>query len=100
MAITTEIKSITPELALQWLESSNLHNRPVRQSVVMKYARDMATGNWHLTHQGISFTDDGILIDGQHRLWAVVESNHTIKMMVTRGMALETQNALDGGISH
>ena len=41
-------------------------------------ARDMKAGHWRLTHQGIAFDPAGVLIDGQHRLWAIVESDTTL----------------------
>jgi hypothetical protein len=43
---------------------------------------DMKGGNWSLTGQGISFDVDGNLLDGQHRLAAVVRSGVTISMIV------------------
>ena len=76
---------ITPALAKQWLEN-NFVNRPVKQDVVLAYARDMANGTWVPTHQGVAFNDKDELIDGQHRLMAIVKSGCTIRMMVTFGL--------------
>ena len=75
---------VTPELAKSWLES-NTFNRKVSQHTVQKYAADMRSGNWHLNHQGIAFDDKGTMVDGQHRLFAVIDSGVTIEMMVTWG---------------
>jgi hypothetical protein len=88
--------AVTPDLATRWLEG-NVHNRPLRQSTVERYARDMADGKWRLTHQGIAFDDSEQLIDGQHRLWAVVESKSTIEFLVTRGLDMSAQEYIDGG---
>jgi hypothetical protein len=44
----------------------------------------MRAGQWLLTHQGVAIDDAGELIDGVHRLLAIIESGATIKMMVTR----------------
>ena len=33
-----------------------------------------AVGQWASTHQGIAFADDDTLIDGQHRLLAIVKA--------------------------
>lgn len=88
--------SITPTLALKWLES-NSHNRPVAYETVKVYARDMAMGDWTITHQGIAFDYNDRLIDGQHRLWAIVESKTTVIMQVTFGLHPDTQLAVDGG---
>jgi hypothetical protein len=92
--MTTTIEDITPAMAEKYL-SSNTHNRPVRDNTVARYARDMKNGHWRLTHQGIAFAEDGTLIDGQHRLWAIFNSGVTVRMMVTRGATMESQEHVD-----
>lgn len=69
----TKIVTVTPEMALDML-SKNSSNRTLRTSRVQLYAQQMKEGKWHLTGQTITFAKDGQLLDGQHRLWAVVES--------------------------
>jgi hypothetical protein len=90
----TTLMDVTPELATKWLEG-NVHNREIRQGVVARYAADMKAGEWMLTHQGIAFDDEGTLIDGQHRLWAVIESGVTVRTLVTRGADLASQLVID-----
>lgn len=90
----TKVEIITPEIAKNYL-AFNSKNRNMRKSVVTQYAKDMAAGKWELTHQGIAFNCDGTLLDGQHRLAAVVESNCPVQMMVTRGVDSKTQIVMD-----
>lgn len=54
------------------------------------YARDMQDGNWQLTHQGILLGKNGIVIDGQHRLHAVVLSGCSVQMMVCVDDSIES----------
>lgn len=89
MKVTVEILVVTPVMAAKWLKRC-VPNRPIRTKTVAAYARDMAAGNWVTTHQGIAFNDEGELMDGQHRLLAVVASGCTIKMLVTRGLPAQT----------
>jgi hypothetical protein len=77
---------VTPNMAERWLKS-NFNNRPVKEDVVTAYARDMANDVWQPTHQGIAFNDRDELIDGQHRLRAIIKCGKTIRMMVTFGLA-------------
>jgi hypothetical protein len=58
----------------------------------------MQRGQWQLTHQGVAFDVNGILIDGQHRLSAVVQSNCIVPMMVTMNAPSVSFEALDCGI--
>lgn len=81
----TRVMEITPELAAMWLRK-NVNNRNLSKERVKQYALAMATGHWTLTHQGIAFDTNDILIDGQHRLEAIVKAGIPIKMNVTFGV--------------
>jgi hypothetical protein len=63
---------VTPEMASKWLRENNENNRGIKTQVVKKYARDLLDGNWRVTHQCIAFDARGMLVDGQHRLSAIV----------------------------
>lgn len=96
--MNTELMTVTPDIAREWLKR-NHHNRAVVKTVVERYARDMAAGEWKITHQGIAFAPDGSLLDGQHRLMAIVASGVTIISNVTQGVSEEAFIAMDGGKS-
>ena len=83
--VRSQWMDVTPEMAARWLKV-NFRNRPVSEDVIKAYARDMAAGVWHPTHQGIAFNDLDELIDGQHRLKAAVLARKTVRMMVTFGL--------------
>jgi hypothetical protein len=83
---------VTPDMAHRWLKT-NFRNRPVTPDTVLSYARDMALGRWQPTHQGIAFNDRDELIDGQHRLIAVIKCGLTVRMMVTFGLPSEIEGA-------
>lgn len=87
----TTIETITPAIAKKILDQTEdqilkgkVEHRPLSNIIVNRYARDMKAGYWLTTHQGIAFDDQGNLIDGRHRLWAIVRSNIPIEMLVTR----------------
>lgn len=99
----TQWMDVTPELARRWLQN-NFRNRPLAEDTIAAYARDMKAGTWVPTHQGIAFNDRDELIDGQHRLHAIIQAGVTVRMMVTFGLASEiagskmtTMDAVDRG---
>lgn len=99
--ITMEVEAIDKEKALAYLEA-NSDNREMRTRTALRYAKAMLSGKWELTHQGIAFDHMDVLIDGQHRLWAIVLAaetmpNISIRMMVSRGYSPETFRAVDCG---
>lgn len=81
--IKSRVVDVSPEKAAKWLERNHEQNRSINYSRVDALAGDMRDGNWKVTHQGVAFDGDGKLIDGQHRLTAVINSGVTVRMMVT-----------------
>lgn len=77
-----KVMDITPAMAKDWLESRNANNRAKKRNAIERYARDMKNGNWELTSEGITFGCSGELLNGQNRLYAIVESGVTVKMVV------------------
>lgn len=94
------IVSVTPELAAEWLESFNSHNRPFRMRKALGYSRDMQHGKWLFNGDPIRFTGNfEALQDGQHRLWAVVDSGTTQSFVVVNNLPAEAQETVDTGIT-
>lgn len=88
------VETITAKQAEKYL-TFNSNNRPLRKRLVEQYAKDMQAGNWRLTHQGVAFNCDGTLLDGQHRLAAIVQSGVTVQMLVARGVDSRSQLVMD-----
>lgn len=88
------VVKVTPAMAEEWL-GRNVHNRNIRQASVDAYARDMLAGNWHLTGEAVKFAHDGTLLDGQHRLLAVLKAGITIEMFVANGIDPNAQRVMD-----
>ena len=89
VAPRTELTTITPDMAKKWLATST-RNRSISPTTVKAYAADMRAGAWKITHQGIGFNVDRELVDGQHRLSAVVEADIPVTMPVTHGLPRAT----------
>ena len=92
--ITTAFETITPAVASAMLEG-NYDNRKLREFIVEQYANDMTQGRWKPNGAAIVFDTDGGLVDGQHRLRAVIASKSTIDNVVVRGVERETRDTID-----
>lgn len=92
----TFIVDVTPGLAKVWLDINNF-NRPRNSETFMKYVRQIREGRWRLTHQGIAFTEDGTLLDGQHRLFAIIECGVSLPMRVFLNESAENFAVIDCG---
>jgi hypothetical protein len=98
-------QDITPDWAMDKLNEAKLEvsNRHINQRHVDLLADDMKKGRWVENGVAIVLDEEGYLIDGQHRLWAVATSGVTIRSLVVEGvdreMALPTINVNQRGRS-
>lgn len=76
------VEKITPERARFYLAKNTSNYRKMNRNKVLMYARDMRSGKWQENGESIKFNKTGKLVDGQHRLQAIVESGVPVKMMV------------------
>lgn len=96
--ITSNIIKITPDLARMFLAKNSV-NRSIRNSNIKFFCNEIKTGSFKTTHQGIAIANDGTLLDGQHRLLAIIETNIPVEMLVTKNLDKSTFHAMDCGSS-
>lgn len=91
------LMEVTPELAREWLDERNVKNRPIGDTTVRAYIRDILNDAWPFTGDPVRFSDDGALLDGQHRLTAMVKTETSMILLVISGLDKKTQEYMDGG---
>jgi hypothetical protein len=96
--IDVSVELVTPRLAAKWL-ANNTKNRNLRPAQVNRYAHDMANGNWTFDSSAICFDEDGVLLNGQHRLSAVVKSGVPISFTIARDVPRDSMRTMDTGIA-
>lgn len=96
MKITEQL--ISPEQAKKYLEKTKL-NRKLSLNNVDYLCMQMKSGSWMQTGDSIKFGSDGSLLDGQHRLSAIVKYGEPVKVMVVEGLNPEVFQVLDTGKS-
>jgi hypothetical protein len=89
---------ITPAVAKAWL-TRNVVNRPVCKRNLAKFKWALRNGAFQCTPQGLAFNLRGELVDGQHRLRAVVDTGIAAPMRVTFGFDGDVRDAFDIGKS-
>lgn len=85
---------ITPSKASAYLDR-NEKNRKIGDVNVKQLARDMKDGNYLITGDTIKIDRSGRLIDGQHRLSAIVLSGVAQQMLVVRELDPMVQTVID-----
>lgn len=91
-----KVISMTPALASHYL-SNNPSNRPVSPKRVSQFAAMMANGQWALNGETVVISATGRLLDGQHRLAAVLEYGSAVPMLVVTGALDSTFSTIDIG---
>jgi hypothetical protein len=93
------VVTVTPEMAGQLLKR-NPNNRPLDRSLIAQMVSQIRGGSWQVTHQGIALDGPlatGNLVDGQHRLNAILKAGIPTQVLVFEGVPRETFSVLDTG---
>lgn len=93
---TVELEFITPEIAAEYL-AANTRNRKLRERRLTGMVGDMIEGRWKLSTNAITFDRDGVLLNGQHTLTAIVQSGMAQRLIVCRNWPTEAQDVMDSG---
>lgn len=89
---------VTVKMAKEWL-ATNEDNRNLREGKVAQLTTDMLNDEFLYTGEPIQF-DDSVppkLINGQHRLHAIVRSGKPQRMLVVTGIPRQNRKAMDQG---
>lgn len=85
-------------MAQDWL-SFNKKNRQLRRKTVLFYATEMIAGRWRdETGETVKFDAAHNLLDGQHRLSAVVKSGVAVQLWVAYDVDPESFQVIDSGL--
>lgn len=91
------IETVTPQQASLWLAGQSDHNRTLRERHVERLMRDMRNGTFVYNGESIKIDEEGNLMDGQHRLTAIVRSGIPQTMLVARCVPRITMRTIDRG---
>lgn len=98
-----DIMSVGPGLAKEWLDrleaAEKTEGAPINRKVdwghVQRLQEEIDAGHWQAFYALFHLTDDGILINGQQRAWAIYRSGKTVPCLVVAGAQREDINGID-----
>jgi hypothetical protein len=94
---TCAIQTITPDLAKQWL-GHNMKNRKLSDPVVKRLTGIITRGEWMSdATDGIGLANDGGVVNGQHRLAAIIEADQPVDALVVHNVRPEVIKVIDQG---
>jgi hypothetical protein len=92
--VTVSIVRITPDIARRMLEK-NTKNRNMNKKHAERFRDAMAVGEWWMNGETIILSSSGVLLNGQHRLWAIIASGVEVDVLVVRGIDEDAFKTID-----
>lgn len=96
MPMQLSLTKVTPKQAAAML-SNNDGNRRLDPKRVRKYAAEIKKGQWKTTGDTIKLASNGRVLDGQHRLAAIVEAGTAVTVAIAEGVDEKVFDVLDSG---
>lgn len=90
---------IDPILAQKWLDTRELNIRSKRKAKVRNDSADMLAGRWAENGDVIRISEEGELLDGMHRCYAIIEANCEITLWVAFDVPKAAMPTIDIGSS-
>jgi hypothetical protein len=91
-----ELVTVTPEMASDLL-SSNENNRRLAPPRVARLAAEIKAGRWQVNGETVILSRNRKLLDGQHRLAAVVASGIPVPMLIVYDADESASETIDTG---
>jgi len=88
---------MTPEKAKELLDI-NVRNRSINQRLVNRIAGDISRGKWQVNGETIKVSSTNKLLDGQHRLSAIIKSGMPCHLWVVEGLDDNCHATIDSGL--
>lgn len=95
-AMHTMAMTVTPKVAAAWLTMNHVE-RPLDLAHVRNLAARMRADKWTDSAASIAFDAEGHVVDGQHRLAAIVEAKTPVTLLVTTNCSSD-QRGIDWGL--
>lgn len=96
-SVTVALEHINPETAGFYLSKNFENNRTPSAEWIKELAREMRMDLFTISCDCIGFDTSGRIINGQHRLSAVIESNTTQPFIVLRNLPKQVAQLIDVG---
>lgn len=88
---------VTPDMAAKLLRHTP-NQRPLNLRRVARYAADMTAGAWLENGETVKLDEAGVLVNGHHRMKAVVLSGCSVWMWFMSGVEVSGLETMDAGL--
>lgn len=93
---SVKIEFVTPSVAKK-IMNGNTANRIITVNKYKKLVRDLNNGNQVLTTDGVGVDVNGVVVNGQNRLKAIIETGVPMELIVARNLSPRARDMVDTG---
>lgn len=95
---TAVYQDVTPQMAHVWLTHNTNNYRKLSSANIKNLKAELTGGVWMATTQGVGFDTNGVLVDGQNRLTAILQTGITAEdMLVCYNLPEDAKFKIDVG---
>lgn len=88
----------TPDMAMDLLTLNDMgKNRYINEKRIVRYKNKLIKGKFPVNGETFKISKTFKLIDGQHRLWSIVESGVTLRILIVTGIEDKAMAYIDIG---
>lgn len=92
------VVTVSPQVANEMLEKLNKKNRRFRIKYSRYLAEEINNGRWKLNGDAVRISKSGVLLDGQHRLGAILVANKEVEILLISGLDDNVFDTIDQGL--
>lgn len=85
---------VTPDMAMRLLDANKL-NRPLTGGHAERIAGQITQGKWRFNGDTIKISEEGDVLDGQHRLFAIIEAKTAVETIIVYGIKRDAFATID-----
>lgn len=94
--VTVSLVQLTPDRATELL-AKNTNNRNVSKDNIAKLAKYLKDGAFYFNGATVVVSDTGVIMDGQHRLYAIEQTGISAPILLVEGVHPDALASIDQG---
>jgi|TARA_R100000149_G_scaffold38861_1_gene14967 hypothetical protein len=95
--VEVSVEVVTPAMAAEYISRNFEHNRKISEPKVKDLTTEMINGRFYLGDSALCFNEQGDLINGQHRLNALINCDEPQVFIIARNMPDDSLKIMDIG---
>lgn len=94
--VNISLEMVSPARA-QYLLTMNTNNRKANKDRIAQLSRHLRNNEFRFNGDSVRISSEGVILDGQHRLYAIVDSGVSAPLLIVDGLRPDALQTIDQG---